>query len=376
MFWALCQYDSNKEIDVLTDVLLLYRECTPDARPPYESDLKLYHHIPELYKRDTSYLNQLEMKCSDIMKRYCFCLYHADYPMKFCEAQKYMSFRKYKVLQEENVPIDEEVTQAKLHEGFINTTIMRLLHEVHGFVTPYSPETILEEERRAEVFADFSSQEYECLKDSLGLTTVNKHLHLEKAMKVLQWFKQSTCPCKQHVVGRGGNQWQLRPSTTVPPEVTLQLPTVSSAAILKRRAAKQIDIDKTSLAVEDSSIQSEETYPQGETVTNEQFVETLNSSFNKKMKKMFQGPVIQNEQTLNELCTKILKDVKQANPLKWVIHVNSASNEVDELSYWKDQMKQDIDCMIAHIQTQLYNGLDELYGEMYNLFLEEKEEAA
>ena len=59
-----------------------------------------------------------------------------------------------------------------------------------------------------------------------------------------------------------------------------------------------------------------------------------------------------------------------------MIHVNSASNEVDELSYWKDQMKQDIDCMIAYIQTQLYNGLDELYGEMYNLFLEEKGEAA
>ena len=188
-------------------------------------------------------------------------------------------------------------------------------------------------------------------------------------MKMLQWFKQSTCPCKQHVIGRGGNQWQLRPSTTVPPEVTLQLPTVSSATILKRRA-KQIDLDKTSLDVENSSIQSEET------VTNEQFVETFNSSFNKKMKKMFQSPVTKNEQTLNELCTKILKDVKQANPLKWVIHVNSASNEVDELSYWKDQMKQDVDCMIAHIQTKLYNGLDELYGEMYNLFLEEKEEAA
>ena len=79
---------------------------------------------------------------------------------------------------------------------------------------------------------------------------------------------------------------------------------------------------------------------------------------------------------MNELCTKILKDVKQANPLKWVIHVNSASKEIDELFYWKDEMKQDIDCMILHIQTKLYNGLDELYGEMYNLFLEEDEEAA
>ena len=184
MYWSLCQYDSNKEIDVLTDVLLLYRECSPDAKPPYEEDPKLYHHIPELYQRDTSYLNQLEMKCSDIITRYCFCLYHADYPMKFGEPHKYMSFRKYKVLQEENVPVDEEVTQAKLHEGFINSTIMRILHEVHGFVTPYSPETILEEERRTKVYADFSPQEYECLKDALGLITVNKHLNLDKAMKM------------------------------------------------------------------------------------------------------------------------------------------------------------------------------------------------
>ena len=143
MYWSLCQYDSNKEMDVLTDVILLYREYTPDAKQPHEEDPRLYHHIPELYKRDTSYLNQLEMKCSDITTRYCFCLYHTDYPMKFGEAHKYMSFRRYKVLQEENVPADEEVTQAKLHEGFINSTIMRILHEVHGFVTPYSPDTIL-----------------------------------------------------------------------------------------------------------------------------------------------------------------------------------------------------------------------------------------
>ena len=161
MYWSLCQYDINKEMDVLTDVILLYRECTPDAKQPYEEDSRLYHHIPELYKRDTSYLNQLEMKCSDIITRYCFCLYHADYPMKFGEPHKYMSFRRYKVLQEENVPVDEEVTQAKLHEGFINSTIMRILQEVQGFVTPCSPESILEEERRVQVYADFSPQEYE-----------------------------------------------------------------------------------------------------------------------------------------------------------------------------------------------------------------------
>ena len=158
--------------------------------------------------------------------------------MKFGEAHKYMTFIMCKVLQEENIPVDEEVTQAKLHEGFINSTIMRILHEVHGLVTPYSPEIILQEERRAKLYTDFSPQEYECLKSALGLISVNKHLDLEKAMKVLQWFKQSTCPCNQHMIRRGGNQWQLRPATTVPPDVVLQLPTVSNTTILKRRAVK------------------------------------------------------------------------------------------------------------------------------------------
>ena len=147
---------------------------------------------------------------------------------------------------------------------------------------------------------------------------------------------------------------------------------------MKRRAVKQIATDQASLAVETSSILSNGTYLQDEPITKGQLSDTLDNTFNKKMKKMFQNPALQNlfphEQTLNDLCSQILKDVKQANP--WVIHVNSASNDVNELSYWKDQMKQDIDCMMLHIQTKLYNGLDEMYGEMYNLFLEEDEEAA
>ena len=179
-------------------------------------------------------------------------------------------------------------------------------------------------------------------------------------MKMLQWFKQSTCLCTQHVISRGVNQWQLRPITTVPLEVVLKLPTLSNSIILKKRAAKKIVTDQASLADKASSTQSEGT----------------DTVFNQKMKKMFQNPVLQNEQTLNELCSKILKEAKQANPLKWLIHVNSANKEVDELLYWKEQMKQNIDCMVTHIQTKLYTGLDELYGEMYNLFMEEDEETA
>ena len=183
------------------------------------------------------------------------------------------------------------------------------------------------------------------------------------------------------MIRREGNQWHLRPATTVAPEVVLQLPTVSNKTILKRRAAKQLAENQASLVVETSSIQSDETFLQDEPVTKEQIPKTPDNNFNKKMKKMFQNPAIQSlfpcEHTglSNKLCSKLLKEVKQTNPLKWVNHVNSARNKVDELSYWKDQMKQDIDCMLLHIQTKLYTGLDEMFGEMHNLFLEEKEDA-
>ena len=191
VYWSLCQYEYHEELDVLTDVTLLYRECNPAAKPPYENDPGLYHHMPELYERDHSYLNQLEMKCSDIITRYCFWLFHAEYPVKFGEAHKYMTFRMYKVQHEDNIPVAEVVTQAKLHEGFINSALMRILHEEHGLVTPYSPDIIFKEERIAKLYTAFCPQEYECLKNALGLISVNKTLDLKKAMKMLQWFKQS-----------------------------------------------------------------------------------------------------------------------------------------------------------------------------------------
>ena len=177
---------------MLTDVILLYREFNPAAKPPYESDPGLYHHMPKLYGKDHFYLNKLEMKCSDIITRYCFWYFHGDYPMKFGDAHKYLTFRRYKFLHEENLPVGETVTQMKLHEGYINTNLMRILHEVHGLVTPYSPQIIFQEERMAQLYSSFSPQEYECLKGALGLVSVNRTLDLEKAMRMLQWFKQST----------------------------------------------------------------------------------------------------------------------------------------------------------------------------------------
>ena len=162
------------------------------------------------------------------------------------------------------------------------------------------------------------------------------------------------------------------PTTTVPTDVILQLPTVSKPTIQQKRTAKHGTLDQASLLVETSSISSTETLLQDEPVRN--------YNFNQKMKKMFQNPTIQklfpcdHMGLLNELCFQLLKEVKQTSLLKWVNHVNSASIEVDELTYWKDQMKQDVDSMVTKIQTQLYIELDEMFGEIHNLFQEEEEE--
>ena len=380
IFWSLCEYEENTVFDVLTDVILLYREFSSAAKAPHESDPGLYHHMPELYGEDHLFLNKLEMKCSDIMTRYCFCNFHADYPMKFGDAHKYLTFRRYKFLHEENLPVGETVTQMKLHEGYINTNLMRILHEVHGLVTPYSPQIILQEERMANLYPSFSPQEYDCLKGALGLVTVNRTLDLEKAMKILQWFKQSTCPCTQHAVRRGGQIWQLRPSTAVPTDVVLQLPALSTSQLLQRR--KAVQEAKYSSLDDASSISSSETLFQDNPDDPKNVLPDLKDvydKFNQKMKKVFQNPTIQEmfpyDGLLNELCSILSKEVKQANSLKWVNHATSASNEVNELIYWKGQMKQDIDSIMSQIKTKLYTGLGEMCGEMQNLFQEEEDEA-
>ena len=379
IFWCLCEYEENREFDVLTDVILLYREFSPAAKGPYESDPGLYHHMPELYGKDHLYLNKLEVKCSDIMTRYCFCYFHADYPMKYGDAHKYLTFRRYKFLHEENLSVGETVTQMKLHEGYINTNLMRILHEVHELVTPYSPQIIFQEERMAKLYSSFCPQEYDCLKGALGLVTVNRTLDLEKAMRILQWFKQSTFPCNQHAVRRGGQVWQLRPSTAVPTDVVLQLPATSTSKLLQgRKAVQEAEctlLDDTSLISSGETLQDD---PDNKGVLPD--LKEVYDKFNQKMKKMFQNPTVQklfpHDGLLTELCTILLKEVRQANPLKWVNHATSASDEVNELIYWKDQMKQDIDSIMSQIKTKLYTGLDEMYGEMQNLFQEEEGEVA
>ena len=170
----------------------------------------------------------------------------------------------------------------------------------------------------------------------------------------------------------------------MPIDVVLQLPTISNPTILQKRKAKQDVLDQASLLAETSSINSGETLLQDESSVNESTndLPVTDAEFNEKMKKMFQNPTIQqlfpcdNMGLLSELCTKLLKEVKQANPLKWINHVNSARSEVDELVYWKDQMKQDVNSMVTQVEAKLNTGLDEMFSEMHNLLQEEEDEAA
>ena len=108
---------------------------------------------------------------------------------------------------------------------------------------------------------------------------------------------------------RGGKQWQLRPTSTVPSEIILQLPTSCTPTILQRRKAKQDVLEQASLLVETSSMSSGETLLQAE-LENEPATEPTEADrFNQKMKELFQNPTIQqifpgtNMGLLGELCS-------------------------------------------------------------------------
>ena len=143
-------------------------------------------------------------------------------------------------------------------------------------------------------------------------------------MKMLQWFKESTCLCNQHAVRRGGQIWQLRPTTVVPTDVVLQLPAISTSQLLQKikavQEAKYSSINSGETQLQDDPDDPKDVLPDLKDVYNK---------FNQKMKKMFQNPTVQEmfpyDDLLNELCTTLLKEVKQANPLKWVNHATSAS---------------------------------------------------
>ena len=150
----------------------------------------------ELYGKESLFRNQLEMKCADIMTKYCMCQYHVEYPMKHGEGHQFLSFKQYKVLHEANIPVGEIIRQATLHEGYINSTLMRILYEVHGLKTPYSPNILLQEERMARVYPGFSPKEYELLKQSLELLGENKPKDMKSGV-VQRIYLSMYLPCGQ-----------------------------------------------------------------------------------------------------------------------------------------------------------------------------------
>ena len=233
MYWALCQQEVyNLGLDVLTDVVLLYREFSPSAKQPYETDPGLLHHIPELCSDDQLMIN-LETKCSDIMARYCWCMYHSEFPMKFGDTHKFLSFYKYKLLHEEHHPQSDPLTQAKLHQGYVDSTMMRVLHDIHGLVTPFSPDILLQEEKISQSHQSCTPQELQKLKSYLGLASANKHLDLNKAMDTMRYYKEAICPCLPHTIRRGGQMWILKPPSMVPYMELLQLPALSQSTLIK-----------------------------------------------------------------------------------------------------------------------------------------------
>ena len=52
VYWSLCQYEYNKELNVLTDMILLYREFNPATKQPYENVRGPFLHMPELYEKE------------------------------------------------------------------------------------------------------------------------------------------------------------------------------------------------------------------------------------------------------------------------------------------------------------------------------------
>ena len=72
--------------------------------------------------------------------------------------------------------------------------------------------------------------------------------------------------------------------------------------------------------------------------------------------------------------TRSLQRPRKLIPFKWVNFIQSERKEFDEIKFWKEKIKEDIDTMLSELQKQLYTGLNILFEEMENVFREEKED--
>ena len=162
----------------------------------------------------------------------------------------------------------------------------------------------------------------------------------------------------------------------VPREALLQIQTVcDSQDSAKKKRTKNQDMDQVSTMAQASATSSSDRdmniIPSDDELPCLTEVEV---QFNTKMKKLFENPTVQQlfpcdtMELLNQLCTQLLAEAKKANPFKWVNFVKSARDEVDEIKFWKEQMKKGIDTMLSETQKKVYTGLDVIFGR------EEKEE--
>ena len=100
--------------------------------------------------------------------------------MKFGDGfPKFLTFRDYNTIHEEMLPPEVSVTQSKLHQRYIESTIMRILLEIHGMVTPLTPEILFEEERKTWIYQNFTPQETEVLRRDIGLPYINRNIAVD-----------------------------------------------------------------------------------------------------------------------------------------------------------------------------------------------------
>ena len=99
----------------------------------------------------------------------------------------------------------------------------------------------------------------------------------------------------------------------------------------------------------------------------------IDEQFNLKMKELFAQPASGQlvphtiVGTLQETSNYMLQHLGRSHTLAWLSTFKTTS-EVDELSFWLDQMKNDVDVLVTQFQKQMYTGLSKMMGAMSTLY--------
>ena len=99
----------------------------------------------------------------------------------------------------------------------------------------------------------------------------------------------------------------------------------------------------------------------------------IDLQFNLKMKELFAQPASGQlvphtiVGTLQETSNYMLQHLGRSHTLAWLSTFKTTS-EVDELSFWLDQMKNDVDVLVTQFQQQMYTGLSKMMGATSTLY--------